>query len=68
VEKANSSIEMFTVITVNGKMVPLLDTGSRTIMKKGCIKGPSKWVEKMEREFIHGIREEVNIKETSKMV
>jgi hypothetical protein len=67
-EKVNSLIEMSTVTTVYGKMVPLLDTASKTIMKKGCIKGPSKWVEKMEREFIHGTREEVNIKETSKMV
>lgn len=59
-------MERFTVTMDNGKMAPLQVTDNKTIMSKECTKETFKKGKKMEREFIPGTKEEVNIKETSK--
>jgi hypothetical protein len=66
-EKANFCIEMFTVIVGNGKMALRLDTDNKIIISKVYIKGPSKKVEKLEKVFTLGMREEANIVEIFKM-
>lgn len=66
--KANFCIEMFIVIMANGKMVILLDMANKIIMSKECIKETLKKVKNKEKEFMLGIKVEVNITVIFKMV
>jgi hypothetical protein len=66
--KANFYIETFIVIMANGKMVILLDMANKIIMSKECIKETLKKAKNKEKEFMLGIKVEVNITVIFKMV
>lgn len=66
--KANFYIETFIVIMANGKMVILLDMANKIIMNKECIKETLKRAKNKEKEFMLGIKVEVNITVIFKMV
>ena len=66
--KANFYIETFIVIMANGKMVILLDMANKIIMNKECIKETFKKAKNKEKEFMLGIKVEVNITVIFKMV
>lgn len=66
--KANFYIETFIVIMVNGKMVIQLDMANKIIMSKECIKETFKKAKSKEKEFMLGIKVEVNITVIFKMV
>jgi hypothetical protein len=66
--KANFYIETFIVIMANGKMVILLDMANKIIMSKECIKETLKRAKNKVKEFMLGIKVEVNITVIFKMV